>query len=132
MLKKSIELQPDNPQAYKALGDLYLSEDQYTEAIANYRMAVVQLDDFADAHLGLGRALEAVGHLTEAEEALQRALYHDPDSPVVLYRLGQLYMLKNDTGRARAYYEMAKEKAAGDVEMESTIRNAIKDLPENE
>ena len=95
-------------------------------------MAVVQQEDFADAHLGLGRALETVGHLTEAEEALQKALYHDPDSPQVLYRLGQLYLLKDDRGLAQSYLEMAMDKVAGDVELENTIRNALKSLSERE
>jgi len=91
-------------------------------------MAIQQREDFAAAHLGLGRALEAAGYLTEAETAMQRALQHDPDSPLVLYRLGQLYLEMKDVDRARTHFEMALEKAAGNAELQGLIRNAMKSL----
>jgi tetratricopeptide (TPR) repeat protein len=131
-ITKSIESKKDNPAAYDALGDLYFRQHQYIEAIANYRMAVVQQEDLVEAHLGLGQALEAVGFLTESEEALQNALFHDPDNPVILYRLGQVeYLLKNKA-RALSYYEMALEKSKDDIELQHTIRNAIKEMSEED
>jgi tetratricopeptide (TPR) repeat protein len=131
-LKRSIEARPDNPLAYNALGNLYLKSEQYAEAIANYRMAIVQQEDLAVAHLGLGQALEATGQLPEAEDALQRALYHDPENALVLYRLGQVYVQMFNEERARSYFEMAMEKAVSDFELESKIRSALSSLSEND
>jgi len=131
-LDQSLESRANNPLAYDALGDLYFKKKQYAEAIASYRMAIVQKEDLANAHLGLGQCLEAVGHLTEAEEALQQALYHAPHNPVVLYRLGQVHELLNNTARALAYYEMAMENVAGNIELENTIRGALRSLSEAE
>jgi tetratricopeptide (TPR) repeat protein len=131
-LTRSIEANDDNPRAYAALGDLYFARKEYAESIANYRMATVQQEDLPGAYLGLGQAMEAIGHLTEAEEALQRALYHDPDNPVVMYRLGQVHGLMHNTARAQSYYEMALENSAGDYELQNTIRSAIKSLSEME
>lgn len=131
-LKSSIEARPVNPAAYNALGDLYLRSDQYAESIASYRMAIVQQEDLSDAHLGLGEALEAAGQLPEAEDALQRALYHAPDDPMVLYRLGQVYVQMFNEERARSYFEMAMEKAASDFELESKIRSALNSLLEDD
>jgi predicted Zn-dependent protease len=130
-LDESLAANPDNPLAYDALGDLYFRQQQYAEAIASYRMAVVQQEDLANAHLGLGQSLEAVGHLTEAEDALQKALYHDPHNPMVLYRLGQVHVLLKNTARAQAYYEMAMENAAGNIELQNSIRGALNSLSES-
>ena len=130
-LNNSLEANPDNPQAHKVLGDLFLNQEKYAEAISNYRMAIQQQEDFADAHLGLGQTLEAAGQLPEAEDAFQRALFHDPDNAMVLYRLGQIYVQMFIEDRARSYFEMAMDKASGDIEMESTIRSARKSLSEN-
>jgi len=131
-LNKAIEADPENSLAYESLGDLYFRQQKYAESIGSYRMAVVLQEDLADAHLGLGQALEAVGHLTEAEESLQKALYHDPDNAVALYRLGQVHALMNNKARAQSYYEMAIEKSVGDVEFQSTIRSAMQSLSEEE
>ena len=63
-------------------------------------------------------------------KALQRALYHDADNAEVLYRLGQVYLLQNDRNLAETYFEMAMEHASEDLELESAIRNALRDLEE--
>jgi tetratricopeptide (TPR) repeat protein len=133
-LQGSIDIHANNPMAYDGLGDLYLVQKRYPEAVSSYRLAVLQNPDYADAHLGLGRALEMVGQLTEAEDAFQQALFHDPDNAMVLYRLGQIYLLMENPERARSYFEMGMEKAGseGNIELESTIRSALRDLDSEE
>jgi tetratricopeptide (TPR) repeat protein len=131
-LTNSIDANPNNPQAHKILGDLYLNRELYAEAIANYRMAIQLQEDFAEAHLGLGQTLEATGQLLEAEDALERALFHDPDNAMVLYRMGQIYAQMFKIDLARTYFEMAMDKASGDIEMESKIRGALKSLPDDD
>lgn len=128
ILDKGVTTDADDPRPYKLLGDLNAAQEKFLEAVANYRMAVQIQDDFTDAHLGLGRVLETVGALDEAEETLLRALHHEPGNPEVLYRLGQLYATKGDVIGAESYLGRALEAAEDDFDMQRRVRETLRSL----
>lgn len=128
ILQRALAYDPDDAHVHKLLGDAFLAEGQNAAAVAHYRMAIQAKDDYAEAYLGLGTALEVAGHLDEAEQALQSALLHAPKSAEAMYRLGLVYAQKKDPGRARAYYEMALDAAGTDARLRDRIHAAINDI----
>jgi Flp pilus assembly protein TadD len=125
VLEKALVRAPDNPHVLTLLGDVYLARDRRAEAVAHYRRAV-QLDESnADAHLGLGIALEAEGDLAAAEETLKAALLHAPTNAAVMYRLGTVYLGMNEKSRARAYFEMAMDAVGDDPALKTNIRTGL-------
>lgn len=125
ILEKASERAPDDPRVLTVLGDVYFARDRRAEAVAYYRRAIQLDEDNADAYLGLGTALEAVGDLDGAEEALQSALLHAPKNAAVMYRLGTVYLGKNDKTRARAYFEMAMDAVGDDPALKTNIRTGL-------
>lgn len=125
ILEKALAQAPNDPRVLTLLGNVFFALGKSTEAVAHYRRAI-QLDDSdADAYLGLGTALEAGGDLDAAEEALQSALLHSPKDAAVMYRLGMVYLAKNEKPRARAYFEMAFDAAGDDAALKTNIRTGL-------
>jgi tetratricopeptide (TPR) repeat protein len=125
ILEKALVRAPDDPRVLTLLGNVYFARDRRAEAVAHYRRAIQLDDDNADAYLGLGTALEAAGELDAAEEALQSALLHAPKNAAVMYRLGTVYLGKNEKTRARAYFEMALDAVGDDDALKTNIRTGL-------
>ncbi len=127
ILEKALAHSPDNPLVLTRLADAYFARDRSTEAAAYYRRAIQIDEDNADAYLGLGKVLEANGDLDAAEEALQSALLHAPKNAEAMYRLGTVYLGKNEKTRARAYFEMAMDAAGNDAMLKNNIRTGLEE-----
>ncbi|HXV13854.1 MAG TPA: tetratricopeptide repeat protein [Candidatus Krumholzibacteria bacterium] len=125
ILEKANVRAPDDPRVLTLLADVYLHRDRRAEAVAYYRRAIQIDENNADAYLGLGTALEAAGELDAAEEALQSALLHAPKNAAVMYRLGMVYLDKNEKTRARAYFEMAMDAVGNDAALKTNIRTGL-------
>jgi tetratricopeptide (TPR) repeat protein len=64
--KKGLEIDPTNPELWYNAGGALFSEQQYTEAIADWKMALKLKPDYVQAQQGLQAAMGAVqaqGHL---------------------------------------------------------------------
>ena len=129
-LLKAAEMGQRLPEVHRALGDLYVANRKYVEAAANYRMAIQMRQNYTEAHIGLGRSLEAVGQLRDAEESFLNALAYDADNPVILYRLGQIFAQTGDLGRAESYLELAIDQAGADVDLLQAIKKTLESLRE--
>jgi tetratricopeptide (TPR) repeat protein len=125
ILEKASAHAPDDPRVLTLLGDVYFARDRRAESVAYYRRAIQLDDDNADAYLGLGTVLEVTGDLEGAEEALQSALLYAPKNAAVMYRLGMVYLDKNEKTRARAYFEMAMDAVGNDAVLKTNIRTGL-------
>jgi tetratricopeptide (TPR) repeat protein len=72
-LDAAAALRPRDPRPYLAAGRLLLTLSRPDEARNAFQQAVAADPRSADAHDGLGKALEAAGRLAEANEAFARA-----------------------------------------------------------
>lgn len=91
--RAATQLDPQYPESYKALGDLFLSAPRrlFDQAVEAYTKALEVRPFYADAHVGLGDARAAKGDVDGAVQAYQKALVHNPANPRVHVSLGKIY-----------------------------------------
>jgi tetratricopeptide (TPR) repeat protein len=91
--RASTQLDPNYPEPFKALGDLFLSAPRrlFEQAVEAYDKALQLRPFYADAFVGLGDAKAAKGEVDGAVGAYQKALLHNPLNPRVHVSLGKIY-----------------------------------------
>jgi tetratricopeptide (TPR) repeat protein len=91
-LKRALRVHPKNSRVGIALGDFYMSEGRYNEALAQYLSVVGKQPDEAAGYV---KAAFAYQYLKQPEEALARleeGYRRIPDSGLLLTRLAKWYM----------------------------------------
>jgi Flp pilus assembly protein TadD len=86
--------EPTNPTpeiTARNLGQAYLEEKSYEQAVTWFRASAQRNKRFADSHVGLADALVALGRIEEAITGLESALIATADHPRVLLALGEAY-----------------------------------------
>ena len=91
--RASTQLDPNYPEPFKALGDLFLTAPRrlFDQAVEAYNKALDLRPFYADAYVGLGDAKAAKGEVDGAVAAYQKALVHNPLNPRVHVSLGKIY-----------------------------------------
>jgi tetratricopeptide (TPR) repeat protein len=91
--RAAAQLDPQFPESYKALGDLFLTAPRrlYDQAVEAYTKALEVRPFYAEAYVGLGDAKAAKGEVDGAVQAYQKALLHNPLNPKVYVSLGKIY-----------------------------------------
>ena len=100
--RAATQLDPTQPEPYKAIGDLFLIQPRrlFDQALEAYAKAIELRPFYADAHVGLGDARAAKGEVDGAIKAYQQALVYNPMNPRVHLSLGKIYF-----GEKGLYYE---------------------------
>jgi tetratricopeptide (TPR) repeat protein len=100
--RAATQLDPTQPEPYKALGDLFLIQPRrlFDQALEAYAKAIELRPFYADAHVGLGDARAAKGDTDGAIKAYQQALVYNAVSPRVHLSLGKIYFTEKGL-----YYE---------------------------
>jgi tetratricopeptide (TPR) repeat protein len=105
--------EPTNPTpeiSSRNLGQAYLEEKAYPEAINWFRTSLNRNHCYPDAYLGLADALVATGRLDEAVAALEAGVKEAPQSAPLLLALGEVYSRVGRLGDARTRLEEARRK----------------------
>jgi len=116
--RASSQLDPTFPDAYKALGDLFLNAPRrlFDQAEEAYAKAIDLRPFYSEAYVGLGDAKAAKGDVDGAIAAYQKALVHNPLSGKVYASLGKIYYSEKSL-----YYESVQAyKKAVDLEPVNT------------
>jgi Tfp pilus assembly protein PilF len=96
------------------LGQAYLQEKSYPEAINWFRTSVARNKAYPDPYIGLAEALLAAGRLDEAVAQLEAGVKEAPNDPGLLLALGQAYFKAGRLSEARARLEeVVKKDPAG-------------------
>jgi type II secretory pathway predicted ATPase ExeA/tetratricopeptide (TPR) repeat protein len=98
MLRRAVDVFPDNAQAHVALGKYHTRKKAYVQAITDYRNAIRLDPGLSDALFNLGYIYAATGRLEEAETAFNRAVQLRPpylgkslfNLGVVQHKLGKM------------------------------------------
>lgn len=96
------------------LGEKYLSEGKYEEAILAFEKAIKIDEKNIGARIGLAKAYVATDNLEKAEEVLQDAIGIDPARPEPYIELANVYILEGKTDEAinilKIGYENTKDE----------------------
>jgi tetratricopeptide (TPR) repeat protein len=124
--RASTQLDPQYPEPYKALGDLFLAAPRrlFDQAVEAYAKAIELRPFYGEAYVGLGEAKAAKGDVDGAIGAYTKALAYNPINPRVHMSLGKIYYAEKGL-----YYESvtAYKKA---IELDPTAVEARMGLGE--
>ena len=97
---RALALDPDNAEAYAALGYIAFSRRRYVEMVAPTARALSLDPDDDTANYWTSNQLAAMGRTTEAEDVLDHILVRDPASARVLFYKGSMRWRANDAATA--------------------------------
>jgi len=92
------------------LGQAFLDEKNYAEAISWFRTAVSRNKSYPDPYLGLAEALVATDRLEEAVVLLETGVEAAPENPSLRLALGQAYYQAGRFAESRTAFEGAMRK----------------------
>ena len=90
LIKKALELDPENGAYIDSLGWAYYKKGLFDEALAQLKKAVKYLPDDVVIRDHLGEVYSAKGDLRRARKEWEEALKLDPDNPVINEKLNNL------------------------------------------
>ena len=109
--QQQIASNPQTAQLYVQLGNLYARQQQWRQAIENYRQAVALKPNLIEAHRRLAAVLNQRGRRNEAANHLFEAFRFQPElaSPKQHYELARDLQQQDKFSRAIASYRQAIE-----------------------
>jgi len=108
-LRKAIELDPEEVEAYCSLGIVLAKQKKSDEAIAAFRKAIELDPEFAGAYISLGAVLSEQKKPDEAMAAFNRAIELDPKFAQAYINLGIVLFAQKKLDEAIAAYNRAIE-----------------------
>jgi tetratricopeptide (TPR) repeat protein len=107
-LKRAVERDPKNYEAYRALGGFYQDQGKLPQAEASLRK-VVELDPkSAPAYVHLGTLFQLQGKFSQAETSFKKAIELNPEQSEAYRGLAELYE-GGHTGKAEVMFKKAIE-----------------------
>jgi tetratricopeptide (TPR) repeat protein len=122
---------PTNPTpevSARNLGQAFLDEKNYPEAINWYRTSLNRNKEYTDAYLGLADALAAVGRPDEAVVQLETAVKEIPNDASLQLSLGQSLLRAGRFAEARTRLEDVVRKDPGGP-LGRAAADALKSVP---
>jgi len=101
---------PTNPTpeiSARNLGQAFLEEKNYREAVNWFRTSFGRNKSYADPYLGFAEAVSAMGHPDEAVGPLEAGLKEMPGQPNLLVALGEAYYKMGRFSEAKSRLEEA-------------------------
>lgn len=92
--KQFVRDSPRNPAGYYNLGIAYAHENQFKEALENFRTTTELAPNFKEAYYWLGRTYTELGEYDKAIESLEKALEFAPGDPTLEDALRVVYARK--------------------------------------
>jgi tetratricopeptide (TPR) repeat protein len=128
----AVEINPQYPQAWMALGQLVERDGRLDEAEASYRKAAEQAPDDPTAQFNLARMLLARHESQQAIAVLERiASRDDPNRARVLFALATAHVQAGDLAAARRFAVEARDvaRSSGQVDLAAAIERDLAKLP---
>lgn len=103
--QKSIELNPQDWEAYKNLANLWAINGNLEQAITYYQKVLYLNPNLAEVHNNLGNCFLAKNQLEDAIATYQKAIALNPKYPEAYYNLGNACKAKGDLAAAKIHYQ---------------------------
>lgn len=107
ILKKLIDLYPDDERAYNFMGTAYFATQEYKEAIKYYLEALKINPDYSPVYNQLGYAYRYLKNFSEAEKMFQKYIELIPNDPNPYDSYGELLMEIGKFDESIANYKKA-------------------------
>ena len=104
---KSLEINPDNPDAYKNLGGIYKDLGKLDQAVASTRKSLEINPNNSITHMNLGVIYQDLGKLDQAIASILKSLEINSTNPTANVNLGNIYCKLKDYANAVKYYTNA-------------------------
>ncbi|MGE5344814.1 MAG: tetratricopeptide repeat protein [Acidithiobacillales bacterium] len=121
LLKMAVQVKPDAFLPYFAVGALHALSGQLPKAEAYLKQAL-GIEENAQAYSLLGAIAYERGRITEAIDALQKAVRIDPDDEESLYQLGLCYLDRGWTQKAAERFRSALELNPNRIEYQEASK----------
>ena len=108
-LTKAIQLDPAPPDGYVSLGEVLAKEDNHSEAIRYFRLALDRDSSHVEAALGLAKSLLALKRYAEVVPEMQRVVQQDPINPQPHLHLSQAFLGLGDKEKAQQETETFRQ-----------------------
>src|SRR5262249_44316884 len=122
-IRRALELDPAQPDAWNTRGLLAHDRGRYDEAAAAYREAIRLRPRFAAAFISLGEALRGSGHPRAAAETLRAALGPEPDNALALTNLGKVLIEMEDPDRLDEAETLCRRAVARAPRLSQAVNN---------
>ncbi len=114
LYRLAIEVDPDRPEAFAALGELYAEQGKTDEAITAYRSAIEREREGERRYLWLGQTYRLQGRWAEAIAAYRQVIARDPRNVRAYAEIGWiLYYGQRQPQAAISQLEQAVRMAPG-------------------
>ncbi len=134
-LREAILKSPDDPDLRVSLANVYLQEQKYDEAIAQYSGVLEVDENRQDALMGLGVAYRETGDSEQAVTAFTKFVELNKDSPyadvdrrleAVHFYLGEIYLERNEPDKAVEELEAALAIEPADADALYLLGNGLR------
>lgn len=94
--QKLYDMDPASWHVHRAQGEMFSAAHQPEQAIAEFKVALVEQPRNADLYEAIGDEYQRTGHITDAINAYTSELSLNPHSAVALFNLGKLHIENED------------------------------------
>lgn len=108
--QKSLDLRPNNAEAYRVIGYSYEIMEKYSEAQSNYLRSIEINPNFSLAYSNLGHSYDLQGDINKAEEFYLKALSIDQYNFHALNNISRVYIRTDKPYDAEKYLKISVEK----------------------
>ena len=109
-LKSAMSANPNDKRAYLEMGNYYLEQKDYENALRNFETALVYDDEYYEAYLGMAISYLESGNSKKALLALRNAGALNSRSDEISYYLAKMCILDNRFDEAKDYLKDAISK----------------------
>jgi len=127
-------LEPDSYRSHQLLGEAYEAEDNFDQALAEYRQALRLFPDAPGLHYFIGHAYWQMKRFNEAIPQLEKELALNPYHASANYVLGHIYLYidRQQPGMAARYLQRAVEAKPDFLEARKQWGKALSLLHEDQ
>jgi tetratricopeptide (TPR) repeat protein len=119
VLQQVVAADPDAPYTYNALGIAYMEQQQWNDAIRNFRLASDRAEKWVYPHYNLSRVYAALSRFPDAEEELRHGIELGEELGLrysyLYYNLGILYLFQGRANDAEQQFRRAIELKPDDA-----------------
>lgn len=128
LLLATIEEQPEHAQAYSYIGDIFLLQKEYRQALNWYEKALQYSKEPGKEKYRIGQAYQESGNIDSALEAYMSAYSLDPQLHAALFQTGYLQLVYKRDKQKVIFYWRTFLQAAPDDPQAPKIEEVLKIL----